>query len=131
MRASAVIVGAAVLAGCATSPAKLAEGDFHWTAAAYPSSWESTYRAFIEGFRTCGGIYPEGQIYQDSQEGKIDIYLPAGFGGRSQWVFGKIRVIPTSEGSSAQIGVLKEYDRRQKQGDILAEWGRGNYQNCI
>jgi hypothetical protein len=93
---------------CATPPGKLNESDFFSKEIVLDFPVSQAYSQLREGLRYCGpgsggvvfgtlhGI-PECMPVQENGSVLCDMYLPGGFGGRSDFVLGRIELRPRGE----------------------------------
>ena len=100
-----------IVIGCATPVGKLKKSDFAWEERVISANYQEVYRRILSGFRKCGEVIPEGNLYTDIQEGRFDVYVRQTFGGRSDFVFGIIDVIYRNENATlVRVGVQTIYD---------------------
>lgn len=98
--------------GCATPAGKIPESDFVWQEKIIEANYQEVYRRIVSGFRTCGDVIAEGNLYTDIKEGHFDIYLRGTFGGRSDFILGVIHLKPNDKGNTiVKVGVQTIYDR--------------------
>jgi hypothetical protein len=108
------------LIGCATPAGKISKSDFVWQEKVIEANYQEVYNRIVNGFRTCGDLIAEGNLYTDAQKGHFDIYLRDPLGGRSDWVIGIINLKPDNKGNTiVKVGVQTIYN-----GPLFGEHGK-------
>jgi hypothetical protein len=118
-----VLIGLALLVGCATPSGKLTDKDFiiktinvsYKVPDALYSFWSGMkYRGPDYGIADCSPIKSNGSAI-------CDMYGPQLFGGRSDWVLGRVEFVPTQEGSEIIFKIQTWLpDRRIKS--LMCSW---------
>ena len=137
MPLAAVTLGA--LVGCAATPVgQLPADELVWEERVVLVDYETAYRNLREGFRKCGARYglPDPDLDPTARSARFDMYLQGGYGGRSDFVLGVIKIQAKGERSSAiQAGVQKVYDKPAfgPEGGTRSGWfdlANGDYSRC-
>jgi hypothetical protein len=125
-----VVILASLLASCATSPGKLTDADFIKREVSIDLPVSKVVAQLREGLRYCGpssrGVVfathygvPECMPVQDDASILCDLYVAGVYGGRSDWVLGRIELKPTSVGTAAVLRVQTYVANKNK---ILESW---------
>lgn len=102
----------ALTSGCATPAGQLPETEFAWSRVTLPMPPSQAFRHTTERARRCGDYRPDGQYYPDAEMNRLDLYLPGGYGSRSNFVLGVVEIRAGGEGGAdVRVGVQHVYDR--------------------
>lgn len=116
--APAIIVAllALLVQACATPPGQLTEADFAWSRARVSATPADVHRRLLHGFRRCGATFGFLECVPPENDGSVlcDVFLSGPYGGRSDYVLGRIIVSPAdARGSDVSLGVQPIYERGQ------------------
>ena len=125
-----IAVLAISLAGCETPPGKLTDTDFVLKEVSLDMSVSKAATQLREGLRYCGpssgGIVfvthhgvPECMPAREDGSILCDLYVGRAYGGRSDWVLGRIDLRPVSSGTLAILRVQTYVANKDK---ILESW---------
>ena len=126
-----------LLSGCPTPAGKLTDSDFLSRTIFIESDVAHSLTAFYDGVRYCGptsgiitGITECAPMRPDGSA-ICDMYLPGTFGGRSDWVLGKVELRPKHEGTSAKLSIqsFRLWTGKEKTLDAWEMFLRGKAQS--
>jgi hypothetical protein len=107
---------AALLSGCMTSPGRLTDSDFASESNIVDAPVAATYRNFLQGLRYCGpntgvilgthhGVAECLPLESDSSI-TCDMYVQGPYGGRSDFVLGRVDFEPFDNGTRTTFRVV-------------------------
>lgn len=113
------VSGTFFISGCATPPGKLEDREFNWVERQLPLPLSDVYSRLQAYSRQCGGFLkgavPEWLPSVDGKSATIDLYVPTVFGGRSDWVYGVVKIqSQTDHSTKVMMGVQTVYSQPER-----------------
>jgi hypothetical protein len=138
-RHAAVLILAVTLSSCymPTPPGKLKESDFNSRSVVLDQSVPDSLAKFYDGIRYCGpysgGVIfvthhgvPECAPIRSDGTATCDLYIPGAYGGRSDFVLGRIDLTPESRGTTAILRVQTHIANQEATLGAWEQFLRGN-----
>lgn len=114
MRFVALFVASVLVAGCATPPGQLKHEDFDWSESTLLIPPNRVFSGLQNYARACGGILSQAPEWYPTSTGdgaKVDLFM-RGVAGQTEFVFGIIELVQTSDGSTiAKTGIQTVYSK--------------------
>ncbi|OGW36122.1 MAG: hypothetical protein A2X58_08565 [Nitrospirae bacterium GWC2_56_14] len=111
-----------MLSGCITPAGQLTHEDFGWKTVKTKYDFQESFRRMNTGFRKCGQFVAEGNVYNDNKTAQIDLYFKAAFGGRSDWVAGRVDIAADGTGSVVNLGLIQRMSAIKEDHPFLLSW---------